>query len=228
MSQGQDMTLVYNRRRVEKESEVHTPYASDHYYQFNSPYHAKIEIRSQAIGFCGKMYFFLEMNLKDNMGSRYYDCKDYRKTRKYCYKLEDIDTYVRHYFDDEDYEAYSNREYKGKSKWPVSQKRFQFEAMFEAIGRWPNTSKAFEFYHCPIFRAYQASGKQFIVINECLKHFEFIKVFDPYAAYQELAMYLGNQAIPIKPIPKLDDKTMSEIKGFDKFSFRKDPTKKRK
>jgi hypothetical protein len=29
-------------------------------------------------------------------------------------------------------------------------------------------------------------------------------------------------AFPNKPIPKIDDKTMAEIKGFDKFSFRKD------
>jgi hypothetical protein len=32
-------------------------------------------------------------------------------------------------------------------------------------------------------------------------------------------------ASPEKPIPKIDDKTMAQAKGFDKFSFRKPPKK---
>ena len=41
-------------------------------------------------------------------------------------------------------------------------------------------------------------------------------------------MFISNLAVPLKPIPKIDDKTMAEIKGFDKWSFRKEPGKKKR
>lgn len=34
-------------------------------------------------------------------------------------------------------------------------------------------------------------------------------------------MWHNNLAMPEKPIPKIDDTTVLETKGFDKFSFRK-------
>lgn len=46
-----------------------------------------------------------------------------------------------------------------------------------------------------------------------------------YTAYQELQMWMSNQAIPHKPIPKVSDKDMVTAKGFDKWSFRKEPQK---
>jgi hypothetical protein len=59
------------------------------------------------------------------------------------------------------------------------------------------------------------------VTNDCLRPLGFMRVLEPYAAFQELFMWLANQARPLKPIPKIDDRTMAEAKGFDKFSFRK-------
>jgi hypothetical protein len=57
---------------------------------------------------------------------------------------------------------------------------------------------------------------------------EFYRVFDPYQAYQEVAMWLSNQAVPIKPIPEMSDEIKAESKGFNKFSFRKDPSSKKR
>lgn len=65
-----------------------------------------------------------------------------------------------------------------------------------------------------------------IVFNCNLDQFEFYKVFNPYQAYQEISMFLGGLAVPLNNIPHIDDKIMAEAKGFDKFSFRKDKTKK--
>jgi hypothetical protein len=62
--------------------------------------------------------------------------------------------------------------------------------------------------------------------NACLKDLEFFRIVDPYTAFQEIAMFLGGLAVPLKPIPHVDDKTMVEAKGFDKkWSFRKEPQK---
>jgi len=88
----------------------------------------------------------------------------------------------------------------------------------------------FEQERCPIFVAeshetdritWKAVGT--ITFNPCLKDYDFMRVFDPYQAFQEISMFMGNLAEPRKPIPAIDDKTMAEIKGFDKWSFRKPP-----
>lgn len=61
--------------------------------------------------------------------------------------------------------------------------------------------------------------------NRPLKHFEFFRVKDPYTAFQDIEMWLSNKAVPEKPIPTPDDKTMRDIKGFNKFSFKKEKSK---
>jgi len=63
-----------------------------------------------------------------------------------------------------------------------------------------------------------------LIINPILKNLEFYKILPPAQAYQELSMWVNNIAEPRKEIPAIDDKTMAEIKGFDKYSFRKDKT----
>ena len=61
-----------------------------------------------------------------------------------------------------------------------------------------------------------------LILNPCLKDIQFYKVFNPYAAYQELAMFvsgvMGGQAPPMIPV---SDKVRLEKHGFDKWSFRK-------
>ena len=67
-----------------------------------------------------------------------------------------------------------------------------------------------------------------LVVNGILKDFDFVKLFDPYQAFQELQMYLSNIAVPLKPIPEIDDVTMAEAKGFNKWSFRKERSSKKR
>jgi hypothetical protein len=61
-----------------------------------------------------------------------------------------------------------------------------------------------------------------LITNPCLKEIQFYKVFDPYAAYQELAMFvsgvMGGQAPPMVPV---SDQIRLEKHGFDEWSFRK-------
>ncbi len=65
-----------------------------------------------------------------------------------------------------------------------------------------------------------------IVYNASLKELEFFRLFDPYTAFQEISMFLGGLAVPLKEIPQVPDKIMVGIKGFDQWSFRKLPGKK--
>lgn len=65
-----------------------------------------------------------------------------------------------------------------------------------------------------------------VTTNPVLSQFGFVKVVDPYTACQEIEMYLGRLAHNEDPkMPVGNDKVMAESKGYDKWSFRKMPTK---
>ena len=87
---------------------------------------------------------------------------------------------------------------------------------------------------CPVFvgtveASWRWGGKNDgkIVYNACLKDLEFFRLFDTYTAFQEIAMFLGGLAVPLKEIPEVPDKIMVGIKGFDQWSFRKPPQEKK-
>jgi hypothetical protein len=66
-------------------------------------------------------------------------------------------------------------------------------------------------------------------VNPILRQFEFIKVFDPYSAFQEISMYLGTNLVKqIDPAVNHSDELKAEIHGFDEWSFRKQGKKSKK
>jgi len=69
-----------------------------------------------------------------------------------------------------------------------------------------------------------------LVINPCLKDWEFYKVKDPITAFQEVHMFVsGVIGAPARPTVKISDKDMAASKGHDgKYSFRKPPGKRGK
>ena len=65
-----------------------------------------------------------------------------------------------------------------------------------------------------------------VTMNGELKRFHFFKALNPFTAYQELAMYVDGQlTYPGNQIIEIEDKYRIAAHGFDKKSFRKDPTK---
>ncbi len=66
------------------------------------------------------------------------------------------------------------------------------------------------------------------VINPKLKDLQFYKVFDAFTAFQEISMFLGGVlGVGEKEIIEIEDKYKIGQHGFDKWSFRKEPTKKK-
>ena len=62
-----------------------------------------------------------------------------------------------------------------------------------------------------------------------LKHYEFQKRLDPYQAFQELSMFIGG-VLPRQGNPMIEltgEKIMLNKHGFDKWTFRKQPSAKR-
>lgn len=67
-----------------------------------------------------------------------------------------------------------------------------------------------------------------LIKNPILADFGMQKLFDPYTAMQEIEMFLGRLSINETPqMPVGSDKVIAESKGFDEWSFRKMPTKKK-
>ncbi len=96
----------------------------------------------------------------------------------------------------------------------------------------PSNIQGFEKYFsptCPVFVIYNENRDRdtYLIRNPLLKKYEVFKLFPIAQMFQEIEMYLGGLAVNEDKIPPVSDEDMIKAKGFDKFSFRKDPTKKR-
>lgn len=77
----------------------------------------------------------------------------------------------------------------------------------------------------PVFLAFQNS----VLINPNLSKYGFSKYKDGVTAFQEISAFIAGTLNTANALPMTtDDKSLAEAKGFDKHSFRKGPTKRRK
>jgi hypothetical protein len=175
------------------------------------------------IGFCGKIYPWLEVSTYQ--GSRY------GESRATCRSAADVERFIRSNFDVESVQSYVTSTYLRHRIRGMRRIRDVLAFFEECRVKERAFMKLFEEYRTPVFvGCYNPPGGDIphIEFNALLRKFEFFRLFPPAQAYQEISMFMCNLAVPIKPIPKLDDVTMAQVKGFDRFSFRKDATRKRK
>lgn len=220
-STGQDEGLLFLRYSKEVDCTKNYGFPSFHRIIYNNNL-TKLEIENYAIGFCGKYYPCILLK------------KD--KNKSFCYSVEDVSSFIEKNYKEkmvQDYHERSNK-WANKYEWPYDISENSFCRYFGEVTNkqeYQNKAKKIcEEAQTPIFIGCdpnQRSCKMPLVItyNAALKKVNFFKVFDAYQTFQEIAMWLSNQAIPLKEMPKISDETMSEIKGFDKFSFRKDSEK---
>ncbi len=86
----------------------------------------------------------------------------------------------------------------------------------------------FKKYNTPLVLIIHNERRQAdLLINPKIRKYEFSKIFDPYLMFQELEMFIGN-ILTNNNTPKMpvgSDKIIAQSKGYDKWSFRKLPTK---
>ena len=89
----------------------------------------------------------------------------------------------------------------------------------------------YESFKCPIviFGSPRGIQEDIVILNPLLKEINFMKVVDPYTAFQEIEMYIsGALGAPPKPMVFISDKDRLLAHGFDaKTSFRKPKKDKR-
>lgn len=103
----------------------------------------------------------------------------------------------------------------------------------------PNFNELFFKYNTPIFVMKDIEGYNWwsngkatatqITYNAKLKNYEFVKVFDPFTAFQEIQMYVGGVLGGTeKDITVIAEKYRKSQQGMDKWSFRNPDPPKRK
>lgn len=173
-------------------------------------------LKEKLIGFCKKLYPVFCVK-KDDVCHYAYNEPDFSKIIKKCYPEKEFIKY--------DTQKLSSRRKKygyGVARQSVinvfsgNQKiSFSNENAHETL-----VNDVFARYSEPIvvFKSVCSRHLNKAEVNCKLSDYDFGKVFDSFSAYQEIMVYLSNQAIPIKEIPKLDDKTMRDIKGCEQLS----------
>lgn len=158
----------------------------------------------------------LYSRIKIEFCGNYYDCyrMRHRNLTAFCYNIEDIDRFVIKSCS----EKIANSVYfEPKHKWSGSSRNY-FVDKFSKYKTYKHSTKCC--FETPILVADYHKG--IIIKNACLKDYEFFRIFNPVMAFQELSMYLGSLAMPIKPEPVMSNDDKIESHGFNKFSFRKD------
>ena len=212
---SQDRSVVYVRTEEEiyYDNSWPLPYLSYHSYV---PGLTDFHI----IGFCGNLYPCIEMHTPYG--------HEYPPKKVFCYTMDELDRFIRGSLKDRDLDVYDGKAKSKRWSWnSISHKR-EFERFFENMRREISTDRFREMFiekRSPVFTARRSGrwGGGTITWNGMLRPFDFMKVFDPYTAFQEIQMFMNNLAAPEKEMPVIPDEIKAESKGFDKWSFRRPP-----
>lgn len=218
---GEDDNINYVRKTeeidiTEKDYEVTIPRGyRDRYFSYRNIH---------VIGFCGKIYYCTRVNL-----SNYYVGMDNEKIIEEVDKMDNSGGY--HYWSAKEIGYLIGHEFDLQDYW--RNLTFHNPLKFEEL---------FVRYSVPCFsfglkyvsnvqenNSWKEEIKQQLILNPCLKDYSFQRVMDPNTALQELRMYFSSvmtEKMNAK-MPVGDDKVLAASKGFDKWSFRKTPTKKK-
>jgi hypothetical protein len=219
---GQDQGLLYLREKEEVEGWIGPILRTGYSYR---GYSTGFSFDDYVVGFCGRIYpLITALNIKAQEKARRDDPK--ADLRVFCYTLEDMEKFIAENCTKQQQEKYYAKGYVSKSIG--LQHRFMKEVFLACEQSGDGLRAKFEKKRCPLFVCRRSGYKRMTEWNACLKDYQFMKVFDPYLAYQEISMFLGGLATPEKVIPEMTDKDMVDIKGFNEWSFRKEPTKHKK
>jgi hypothetical protein len=213
--QGQDLSLLYLRQPREVQlQEPLFPFITKMCHWRRS---ADLIHTCYVVGFCGKIHSVLGVQSPS----------DYTTPLMLCYALDEVDTFVHKTFKAklaERYFADARRNY-WRETWHYT-RRSTLEAFFnESLASRDKYEHIFRDNHCPVFVYRETRNKYVLTYNGSLRTLQFYRCVEPFTAFQEIQMFLGGMAFPNKPIPEVSDKIMAAAKGFDKWSFRKEPKK---
>jgi len=219
---GIDKTLVYNRETQVLENYPEFPKA----FQPNRTYNARwnnhfmhnfenfkktkyAENSMFFVGFCGKIYVGWKFYREVPCPSGYPEMETYiTYDREFVKKNVKTVSWHANLMDDLNFiDTYNSMDIFRDLKVPI----FLYDGDYDrkCIGKY-----------------FRRADSRFI-INPILNEYEFYKVIDSFTAFQELSMFMGGVlGRSEKNIVEVEDKYKITQHGFNKWSFRREPTKK--
>ena len=178
---------------------------------------------SGVIGFCGKLYPYFIFSRENNK----YDKQVINNIKDLCAFIEnnvDKDV-VKSFYSKEKHYKYS---YLRRGWYFLSEFSYNMtNAYFETYSGSKDSLDLFDKYKVPIFKVEQKEREKYtLTLNPNLKELNFMKLIDPFTAYQEIEMFIsGVIGVQNPELIQISDKVKIEKRGFDKWSFRKQSTK---
>jgi hypothetical protein len=216
---GQDQSVIYKRNGTWSEVERDSILPG---FKFYSQRLAEVEITTDLIGFCGKIYPVFSFELPTGR---------IRTTRFYVYTIQEVEKLLAKYKQKKALVAWNKM-----SLWRKTTPRMD---MYNYILEWKSSDRflgSFISRSVPIwlFKGFTERNKEgkyrykFYTNISNLKQYDFFKIYNSFEAYQEIAMFLESTLAKEKvPDPtNVPDCYLAAAKGFDSWSFRKQPTKK--
>lgn len=197
---GIDKEILY----IRESKKITLPEIQDIKIRLNS-YIDGYEVEKRVVGFCGDLHML--MVLHPTIGTSYR--RDLTRSPVYCYTKEDLMKY-----------------YDIPKKHVFWRKRLD---MFFETKQFDNQLKElFQKLKIPVFMTFVGDDrKTYIDTAPILKDVEFYRVKDSATAFQDIFQYVaGVLGSPEREMIQISDKDKLHKKGFDKWSFKKLPSKK--
>jgi len=230
LAYGVDEKLRFERKSSTLQSCIQTSDVKIIRYE-KSSVHYRIILYFELIGFCGVFYPYVRAALH----------RQYRKNKKtfsileeenMFYEIESLnDFFVLHY------KALGDIKYI-KSHYAY---RWRDEFLKDKIAKffkksYNNHRNLFEQYKIPYFNITQTFEKDkwgytrtkySCTLLPVLKKYKFAKAVPPMQAFQEISMFLGQLDLAEDNTVTIEDKYLAQGKGFDCYSFKKMPSKRK-
>jgi hypothetical protein len=197
-----------------------------HYNRFTEEVRILIKFQSDfptgsaagLLGFCGKIYPYLELRKYNRTYDDEYDEEDSPDLKI----VERFYAFNRVEFENKKAEwgkyTRSSGEHVDHSR-AVKRKRFFSDWSFES-------DEIFRRHKVPVWSVELDRHQNKGLLNPRLKDYGFERITDAFAAFQEISMYLANILVEQKETIHIEDKYRIEQHGFDlKKSFRKEKRK---
>jgi len=241
LAQGRDDSIIYLREekedkflfKYEDTSYLSSIYKEMPYIDTYNAYYNYSGKKMCFIGFCGKMYPYLTFKYKpkdslitierilynSNDVMNFFTVCDYKKElENFMFpKKEKLNKWNRQdKFNENTFDKYIDK-YSGKAGCEDIFLKYKVPIFIIEL----------DYYYKRIWGGKHIFDEGKIILNPCLKDIEFFRIVNPYIAFQEIEMFLsGVLGFPAPPMVEITDKDKLTKQGFDKWSFRKMPTKK--
>lgn len=236
---GQNKDLVYVRHTTKKDKELVAGQWPDY---INHPYMHEISglrnkkidrvtVETSYISFCGKVYPIGKLELTKTYNK--YDPFSVRTEHKTIYTKSDFSRELKNFFSEKQINEFIvDSENLDRSVWRQSDytNLMNFLTEKESSNVLQKLTNSIHYKNsCPIFLIGKKKNDIVITLNPVLKDINFYKIEDAYSAFTEVEMFMGGVlAQKENEIVKISDEHLAQAKGFDCYSFKKEPSKKKR